>query len=238
MSIPLLNYSPSSQNQRVNGFEIPGDEYPRIYSLDNLPQGKEMDEVIWACYRQIFNEQQILDFNRQLVLESQLKNGQLTIRDFIKGLLLSDVFRRSIYETNSNYRFVEICFQRVLGRPVYNKQEKLSWSIILATEGLTGFVDKLLYSDEYTSSFGDQIVPYQRRRILPQRSVGDLPNARTPRYDAHHLAKLKKTGLLLYTGQTVKDNSASVYRKVILLVPVASVALLIAVLISVANPLN
>ena len=60
MTIPLLNYPLSSQNQRVNGFEISGDEAPKIYSLDNLPQGAEIDEIIWACYRQIFNEQQII----------------------------------------------------------------------------------------------------------------------------------------------------------------------------------
>ncbi len=32
MTIPLLNYPLSSQNQRVKGFEIPGDEAPKIYS--------------------------------------------------------------------------------------------------------------------------------------------------------------------------------------------------------------
>ncbi|WP_048752339.1 phycobilisome rod-core linker polypeptide, partial [Crocosphaera watsonii] len=109
MTIPLLDYPLSSQNQRVKGFEVPGDEVAKIYTLQNLPQGTEVDEIVWACYRQIFNEQQIIAFNRQVNLESQLKNGQITVRDFIRGLLLSDSFRRLNYDTNSNYRFVEIC---------------------------------------------------------------------------------------------------------------------------------
>ncbi|MFN3362228.1 MAG: phycobilisome rod-core linker polypeptide CpcG, partial [Pseudanabaenaceae cyanobacterium] len=36
MVLPLLQYPPSSQNQRVKGFEVPGDEQPRIYSSQNL----------------------------------------------------------------------------------------------------------------------------------------------------------------------------------------------------------
>ena len=125
MTIPLLDYPLSSQNQRVKGFEVPGDEVAKIYTLQNLPQGTEVDEIVWACYRQIFNEQQIIAFNRQVNLESQLKNGQITVRDFIRGLS----FRRLNYDTNSNYRFVEICIQRVLGRYPYNNEEKLAWSI-------------------------------------------------------------------------------------------------------------
>ncbi|MEL4896674.1 phycobilisome rod-core linker polypeptide [Crocosphaera sp. Alani8] len=230
MTIPLLDYPLSSQNQRVNGFEVPGDEVPKIYTLENLPQGTEIGEIIWACYRQIFNEQQIITFNRQITLESQLKNGQITIRDFIRGLLLSDSFRRLNYETNSNYRFAEMCIQRVLGRSAYNKKETMAWSIILATRGLQGFVDQLLNSEEYLGNFGDDIVPYQRRRILPQRTVGQLPVARMARYDDHHLTQLLVTGQLKPVPRIVVDRSAGVYRKVILLVPAASVALLIAMI--------
>jgi phycobilisome rod-core linker protein len=32
MSIPLLDYAPTSQNQRVQGFEVAGDEQP-IFAL-------------------------------------------------------------------------------------------------------------------------------------------------------------------------------------------------------------
>ena len=69
MSIPLLNYSLSTQNQRVNGFEyLPGDEQPKIYTTDNLPTSIEMDEIIWAAYRQIFSEHQILSSTRDVFL--------------------------------------------------------------------------------------------------------------------------------------------------------------------------
>jgi phycobilisome rod-core linker protein len=194
MTIPLLDYSPSSQNQRVAGYEVPGDEQPRIYTTDYLPSSGELDEIIKAAYRQIFNEQQLLKSNRQTGLESQLRSNQIDVRDFIKGLLLSDTFRDRNYEPNNNYRFAQMCVQRVLGREVYGDREKLSWSIILATKGLQGFVEALVNSNEYLENFGNNTVPYQRRRILPQRSTGELPFARMPRYGADYRTKLEAMG--------------------------------------------
>ena len=158
MAIPLLEYRPMSQNSRVSGYEVPGDDQPIIYSAELLPSQSEWDELIWAAYRQIYSEHQILKSDRQTFLESQLKNGQITVRDFIRGLLISPPFRRNNYETNSNYRFVELCVQRVLGRDVYNEGEKLAWSIIIATKGIEGFIDELLSSEEYLDNFGFETV--------------------------------------------------------------------------------
>jgi phycobilisome rod-core linker protein len=194
MNLPLLNYFPKSQNQRVANYEIPGDEQPRIYSTENLPSAIEIDELIKGAYRQIYNEQQFLASNRQKALESQLKFGQITVKDFIRGLLLSETFRRRNYEPNNNYRFVQMCVQRILGRDVYSDREKFAWSIVLATKGLRGFVDELLNSEEYISNFGYDTVPYQRRRILPQRSQGDLPFARMPRYGEDYRKQLEAMG--------------------------------------------
>jgi len=191
VAIPLLNYSPKTQNERVSGYEKGSEEQPIIYSTENLPAGSDMDEVIWAGYRQIYSEHQILKQNKQTFLESQLRYGQITVRDFIKGLVTSDPFLRLNYETNNNYRFVEICVQRLLGRDVYSEREKLAWSIVIATKGVMGFIDQLLESDEYLENFGYDTVPYQRRRSIPQRPTGDTPfNLKTPRYEAYHRSQL------------------------------------------------
>ncbi len=201
MTIPLLDYSPSSQNQRVVSYEIAGDEQSWIYTTENLPSDGEIQTLIWAAYRQIFNEQQLLSSNRDRALESQLRAGQITVREFIRGLLLSDSFRQRNYEPNSNYRFVEMCIQRVLGRNVYSDREKLAWSITIATKGLATFVDDLLNSEEYLDNFGDDTVPYQRRRILPQRIEGELPFARMPRYGADYRSKLEDLGYFAHEIQ-------------------------------------
>lgn len=189
MALPLLSYSPTSQNQRVAPYEIPGDEQPRIFTTDNLLSSGDMDNLIEAAYRQIFFH--AFAWDREPALESQLRNGQITVRDFIRGLLLSKTFKNSFYEKNSNYRFVEQCVQRTLGRDVYSEREKIAWSIVVATKGITGFVDQLLNSDEYLNTFGYNTVPYQRRRVLHSRSQGELPfNIKSPRYEAYHRSQL------------------------------------------------
>jgi len=189
VALPLLSYTPVSQNQRVAGYEVPGDEQARIYTTENILFGTDMDELIEAAYRQIFFY--AFAWDRERFLESQLRNGQLTVRDFIRGLLLSKTFYNSFYEKNSNYRFVEQCVQRVLGRDVYNEREKIAWSIVVATKGIKGFVDELLNSEEYLTNFGYDTVPYQRRRVLPGRRQGERPfNIKSPRYDGYYRAKL------------------------------------------------
>jgi phycobilisome rod-core linker protein len=189
VAIPLLEYSPISQNQRVASYEVPGDEQSRVFSTENLLSSADMTNLIEAAYRQIFFHAFAAD--RERFLESQLRSGQITVRDFIRGLLLSDTYKRSFYNLNSNYRFVEQTVQRVLGRDVYSEREKIAWSIVVATKGIVGFVDQLLNSEEYLNAFGYDVVPYQRRRVLPGRAEGELPfNIKSPRYDAYYRAKL------------------------------------------------
>ena len=205
MTIPLLTYQPVSQNSRVAAFDVGNEESPKIYDHSNLLQAQELDILIYAAYRQIFNEQQIIEHHRQPFLESQLRSNQITVRDFMRGLVTADSFRRWVYDCNNNYRFVQICIQRILGRDIYNQAEAHAWSIVLATKGLTGFIDALLDSDEYLEAFGDETVPYQRRRILPQRTVGELPFARMARYGPAHLDQLIELGHR-YTKKSLIPN--------------------------------
>jgi phycobilisome rod-core linker protein len=200
MSIPLLEYAPISQNNRVAGFEIPGDEQSWTHTTEHRLTGSDMDALIKAAYRQIYNEQQMLNHHRQGALESQLRSGQITVKEFIQGLVTSDSFRRLTYDSNNNYRFVEICVQRVLGRGVYSDREKLAWSIVLATKGLQGFANDLLNSNEYEDAFGNDIVPYQRRRILPQHTKGETTFAHTARYGTDYRDKLPKPNMRALRG--------------------------------------
>ncbi|WP_414548691.1 phycobilisome rod-core linker polypeptide [Anabaena sp. CCY 0017] len=186
MTIPLLDYKPSSQNQRVAGYEVPNEDTPRIYRIEDCAFDSEVQELIWAAYRQLFSEHEILKFYRQTNLESQIKNRAITVRDLIRGLAKSEAFRNLVVQTNSNYRLVEIALKRILGRASYNKDEEIAWSIKIATLGWNGFVDALINSQEYQSNFGDNIVPYQRRRYK------DRPfNLVTPRYGNYWRDKLE-----------------------------------------------
>ena len=82
---------------------------------------------------------------------------------------------------------------RVLGRPVHGDAERLSWSIVIGEKGFTTFVDTLLNSDEYMGSFGYDLVPQQRSRVLPGRSLGEIPIYQSfPRYGADWRDSLQK----------------------------------------------
>jgi phycobilisome rod-core linker protein len=120
-------------------------------------------------------------------LESQLRDGQITVRDFVRGLCLSDTFQRSFYGFNSNYKVVRHLVEKLLGRKTSGKSEEIAWSILIATKGVTGMVDALLDSEEYLDAFGYDTVPYQRNRVLPGRDLGDTPfNITSPRYDEYY----------------------------------------------------
>jgi phycobilisome rod-core linker protein len=108
VAIPLLAYAPTTQNSRVKGFDVANDDQPRIFSADNLLSSTDMDVLIEAAYRQIYFHAFAAD--REPFLESQLRNGQITVREFIRGLCLSNTFTASFYNLNRNYKFVEHCF--------------------------------------------------------------------------------------------------------------------------------
>jgi phycobilisome rod-core linker protein len=179
MALPLLEYKPSSQNHRVKSFGIADldEDTPYIYRIEDVSSSTDMDSIIWASYRQVFSEHEVLSFNRQKNLESQLKNGSLTVRDFVRGLAKSEAFYRLVVSVNSNYRLVDITLKRLLGRSSYNKREEIAWSIVIANKGYGGFVDAIVDSDEYTEAFGENTVPYQRKRMEARPH-----NLVTPRY--------------------------------------------------------
>jgi phycobilisome rod-core linker protein len=183
MSIPLLEITPTTQNQRVDGYEVPDDDL-QFYRITEISDDFQITEAIWAGYRQIFSEHLILESYRQPYLESQLKNRAISVREFIRGLGKTDVYRQLVAETNSNYRLVDISFKRFLGRSTYNKDEQIAWSIVIATKGLSGFIDAVVDSEEYLQNFSDSIVPYQRRRYK------DRPfNLVNPRYSDYWRAR-------------------------------------------------
>ncbi|MFQ6539692.1 MULTISPECIES: phycobilisome rod-core linker polypeptide [Aphanothece] len=184
MPLPLLNVKPTALNARVRNFMPGTDESPHQAPAAAVQDPAALDAQIEQAYRQIFFH--AFRSDRDPVLESQLRSGQIRVRDFIRGLLLSEKFRQDFYRCNSNYRIVEQLVGRVLGRPVYGEQERIAWSILIAEQGLPAFVDALLTSPEYLTHFGEDRVPYQRSRTLAGQSVGARPfNQQAPRYDAY-----------------------------------------------------
>jgi phycobilisome rod-core linker protein len=185
MALPVLVTRPRTNNSRVSSFLVASEETARQNGRFALQRDRAgADALIEQAYRQIFFHAFKVD--RDAVLESQLRSGQISTRDFIRGLLKSDKFRNDFYRCNSNYRIVEQVVGRVLGRPVHGDDERIAWSIVIAQKGLPGFIDALLDSPEYRECFGEDLVPFQRSRKLAGQAVGAMPfNQQAPRYDAY-----------------------------------------------------
>ncbi len=100
--------------------------------------------------------------------------------------------------------------------------------------------DDLLNSSEYQKNFGDDIVPYQRRRILPQRNQGELPFARMPRYGEDHRQQLEALGYfqnqqpLQYRWQWQKPPYSKAYRVIAQVSAVAIAGFLASITVAVA----
>ena len=157
MALPLLQYAPTTQNNRVAAIRVASDENQRTRQMDISMDPENLTTVIESAYRQIFFH--AFKSDREIFLESQLRSGQITVRDFIRGLCLSDTFKRSFFNLNSNYKVVRHLVEKVLGRKTHGKSEEIAWSIVIATKGVEGMVDALLDSEEYLSAFGYDTVP-------------------------------------------------------------------------------
>jgi len=202
MALPLLEYKPTTQNHRVRSFGVAelNEDTPFIYQLEDTTSYPEMEALIRAAYLQVLGEHETLKFNRQVPLESQLKNRSIAVRDFIRGLAKSERFYSLVVELNNNYRLVEVCLKRLLGRAPYNRDEEIAWSIKIATLGWDGFVDALVDSEEYTQAFGDSIIPYQRKRMS-----GRPFNLVTPRYGKDYR---ESAGVTRYDWRFTSDKFA------------------------------
>ena len=184
-----LPFKPSSQNSRVDS--ISPSRQPCSDRATDVTS-----EIIEKCYRQIYFY--AMNCDRDLFLESQLRSGSISVRDFIRGLLLSDRFYRGYVECNGNDRVVEQVIGRVLGRPIYGPDEVNSWSIVIAEQGFAAFVDAILESSEYFDRFGIDGIPQQVNRILPGRSQGEMPiYQRLPRYGESWRDRLIRDQLMI-----------------------------------------
>ena len=85
-SVNRLKIKYTTQNSRVNRISS------TLEKNESSPNDFNVEDAIEQCYKQIYFHAMKAD--REPFLESQLKTGSITIRDFVRGLLLSERFYR------------------------------------------------------------------------------------------------------------------------------------------------
>ena len=123
----------------------------------------EKQAVIKAAYRQIFERDIKRAYGQSLsYLESQVKNGDISMKEFVRRLCKSELYRKQFYEPFINSRALELAFRHILGRGPSSREEVQDYFSIVSEKGLAGLIDALVDSQEYADYFGEETVPYLR----------------------------------------------------------------------------
>ncbi|OKH27360.1 photosystem I reaction center subunit X [Chroogloeocystis siderophila 5.2 s.c.1] len=175
----LIHQGPAINNQNSNPKargEFPGSLGPKVFRLDQLPgvgsrraptsssvkfSESSTQAVIRAAYLQVFGRD-VYEGQRLKVAEIKLENGEISVREFIRQLAKSDLFR-SLYWTRLYVtKAIEYIHRRLLGRPTYGRQETNKYFDICSKKGFYALIDAILDSPEYSETFGEDTVPYER----------------------------------------------------------------------------
>ncbi|BAZ04026.1 phycobilisome rod-core linker polypeptide [Calothrix sp. NIES-3974] len=122
----------------------------------------EVETVIRAVYRQVLGNTHVMESERLHVAESQLQAREITVRDFVRHVATSQLYRDRFFHNCYRYRGIELNFKHLLGRAPQDYQEMSVHSQILDQHGFEAEIDSYLESDEYMNAFGDHVVPFYR----------------------------------------------------------------------------
>jgi phycoerythrin-associated linker protein len=122
----------------------------------------DLQTVIRAAYRQVLGNAHVLDSQRLTSAESQLRNGDISVREFVRAIAQSDLYRSRFFEASSSYRFIELNFKHLLGRAPQDQAEVSAHVQIYNTQGYEAEINSYIDSNEYIKNFGENIVPYTR----------------------------------------------------------------------------
>ncbi|QZZ21782.1 phycobilisome rod-core linker polypeptide [Leptothermofonsia sichuanensis E412] len=134
----------------------------------------ELQTVIRAAYRQVLGNAHVLDTQRLVSAESQLRNGAISVREFVRAIAQSDQYRSRFFESSSPYRFIELNFKHLLGRAPQDQAEIAEHVQIYNSQGYEAEINSYIDSEEYKLAFGENVVPFARgNRTQPgMKNVG------------------------------------------------------------------
>ena len=121
---------------------------------------------IKEAYRHIFGNAYIMEEERAelAIAESQYKIGNITAREFVRALGKSSAYKTRFFEGASQYRFIELNYMHFLGRSPDSKSEVSEHIQRYNNSGVDADIDSYIDSEEYSSVFGDDNIPFLRFR--------------------------------------------------------------------------
>lgn len=134
----------------------------------------DLQRLTRAAYEQIFGRQGVYSNQSFVSAESLLRNGSITVREFIRALAKSDLYKERFFQSNSQVRFIELNYKHLLGRAPYDQSEIQFHVDLYASKGFDAEIDSYIDSAEYTAAFGDYTVPFFRgfKSHIGMKTVG------------------------------------------------------------------
>ena len=160
-----LRQRPSSDQQ---GLSLPQSYYNAAekrqkFVMKTGLSESEKSSIIKATYRQIFERDITRAYSQSISdLESKVKNGDISMKEFVRRLGKSPLYRKQFFEPFINSRALELAFRHFLGRGPSSREEVQKYFSIVSSGGLGALIDALVDSQEYSDYFGEETVPYLR----------------------------------------------------------------------------
>lgn len=123
---------------------------------------EDAQAVILAVYRQVLGNDYIMSSERLTSAESLLKNGVISVREFVRAVAKSELYKNKFFYNNFQSRVIELNYKHLLGRAVLDESEIIEHLDRYENQGFEADIDSYIDSAEYQESFGENIVPYYR----------------------------------------------------------------------------
>jgi hypothetical protein len=129
---------------------------------ENWSNASDQDKstIIRAVYQQVLGYQYVMASERLNGAESLFRNGYLSVRELVRMVAKSGLYRSRFFENCNPYHFIELNFKHLLGRAPQNKAEMLHHFTILQEQGYDAEIDSYIDSAEYQERFSEETVPY------------------------------------------------------------------------------
>ncbi len=122
----------------------------------------DLQTVIRTVYKQVLGNQHVMESQRLTSAESLLRDGDITVRGFVRAVAQSALYRSLFFESSSAYRFIELNFKHLLGRAPQDQAEIADHVARYNEYGYDAEINAYIDSDEYIANFGEDRVPFVR----------------------------------------------------------------------------
>jgi phycoerythrin-associated linker protein len=133
---------------------------PVWMSLDD--DSTTINSLINNIYRQVLGNAYVMESERLVIPESQLQAREISIREFVRIVAKSELYRSRFFDNCYRYRAIELNFKHLLGRAPADFAEMRAHSTILDRGGHDAEIDSYIDSDEYQDAYGEMLVPFDR----------------------------------------------------------------------------